>query len=579
MVGAKRLLSKSKVAPGGAVIPHVDEEPAATDVVSSPMPPPSCAEFFSFLQCQLRMEASHLLGKEFALADPRARAMWDDYKAFVTPNMGANERWVPYHTAFGCHEFFLIDSVHHRQAAGWDEKRRFMSMFVFRAHCKRDLFTEVQLPFLLEDSFWQNPEDFFKPGGKIEKAMLQYRRTTRRPLLTLCFRMIPERVLKDDDENLVRSITTRTQKLLVVAEKLWPIVKDPKTTSAQKFAKISSTVQSGDGLGETWAKMLLVCIDLAYPDLQLLESQCEVGVGALGPLRVLVPITARCGRIDDKAALRELIRIMNSSDEPESAAFWKFLPQVEKAGIAKFTHLHLLVRQLKTKPHKMSAVTAQVQLCEYRQFRNHVARSKFGLAGDESMALPENQRSRQSPEDIFHFDESRGSLRFEIPVPEGEEDSVNESEEFEVCVKMAGSRKVAERIGLMCLQKLKTGATKEETEMFSKELYAQCRMGLEDAPEDSDAWRYCKVNWWNRTPVVSFHYPKEGGGHIAFQTTAKVLEGNMMEAERIARLCWAMYASGAEKETVFKHRNELYKESLASIAACRETGQKRRKIN
>jgi len=545
------------------------EDVSATPTPDTTMPRVSCAEFFSFLQCQLRMEAQHLLGKDFEFCDPRAVAMWDDYKAFVAPNLGANERWVPYHTAFGVHEFFLIDSVHHRKAPGWDEKKRFVSMFVFRAHCKRDLFTEVELPFLLDDSFWVNPVDSFKPGGVVERAILQYRRKTRRPLLTLCFRMIPRRVLEDDDENLVRSITTRTQQLLVVAEKLWPVVKDQESNSSQKFTRMSAIVQSADGLGETWAKMLMVCIDLAYPDLQLLETQCEVGIGALGPLFQLVPNDARLGGLDDKARLRELVSRMNSSEEPESLAFWSFLPQVERAGADKFEHLHLLVRQLQTQPGKLSAVTAQVQLCEYRQFRNHIARRKFGLPGDESVALPEKVSSRLSPEDIFHFNESRGSLCFELPMLKGQGESSNEAEQFEVSVKMAGSRKVAERIGLMCIQKWKDGATREETEMFRNGLYGQCRIGLDDAADDSEAWRYCKVNWWHPAPVVGFHYPREGGGHIPFQTTAKVLKGNMMEAERIARLCWTMFASGADKDAVVMHRNGLYKESLASLG-CRE---------
>jgi len=48
-----------------------------------------------------------------------------------------------------------------------------------------------------------------------------------------------------------------------------------------------------------------------------------------------------------------------------------------------------MLAQTMTKPHKMSAVTLQVQLCEYRQFRNGLARSKYGLTEDLSMKLPE----------------------------------------------------------------------------------------------------------------------------------------------------------------------------------------------
>ncbi|CAE8596926.1 unnamed protein product [Polarella glacialis] len=211
---------------------------------SGPMPPVCLEELFQFLQCQLRMEAREVLKEEVQVEDKAANEMWDAYKTFVTPNLGANERWVPYHTAFGVHEFFLIESVHHANVKLWDEKRRFLAIFVFRAHCKRDFFNEAQLPHLLQEKFWKNPVEAFKNDGPLEKSMLDYRRKTGKPLLTLCFRMIPERTLKDNDANLVRSILVRTQRLLKVAEDIWPVLKDSRKNATQKFTQISSIVQT-----------------------------------------------------------------------------------------------------------------------------------------------------------------------------------------------------------------------------------------------------------------------------------------------------------------------------------------------
>merc|ERR1719482_1860533 len=114
-------------------------------------------------------------------------------------------------------------------------------------------------------SFWQDPAKAFQPGGPMEKAILQDRKKTKRPLLTSCFRIIPPRVLKNDDENLVRSITNRTIKLIEVAEQGFPIVKDKKMKPLEKMSKLSTLVQGASGCGETWAKMLTVCVDLAYP--------------------------------------------------------------------------------------------------------------------------------------------------------------------------------------------------------------------------------------------------------------------------------------------------------------------------
>ncbi|CAE8637516.1 unnamed protein product [Polarella glacialis] len=324
---------------------------------SGPMPPVCLEELFQFLQCQLRMEAREVLKEEVQVEDKAANEMWDAYKTFVTPNLGANERWVPYHTAFGVHEFFLIESVHHANVKLWDEKRRFLAIFVFRAHCKRDFFNEAQLPHLLQEKFWKNPVEAFKNDGPLEKSMLDYRRKTGKPLLTLCFRMIPERTLKDNDANLVRSILVRTQRLLKVAEDIWPVLKDSRKNATQKFTQISSIVQSAPWLGETWAKMLTVCMDIAYPQFGLLASQCDVGVGAQAPLRCLLP---NGGDKNPVTALKDLGKMLNSSSGKSSQAFWKLLPKVEESVRRKFKNLPLLHKQMTTKNKNMSAVTLQV---------------------------------------------------------------------------------------------------------------------------------------------------------------------------------------------------------------------------
>merc|ERR1719171_9370 len=112
-------------------------------------------------------------------------------------------------------------------------------------HCKRDLFQQVQRPLMKSKGFWQNPDKAFEPGGSMEKAILQYRKKTGQPLLTSCFRIIPPRVLKDDTQNLVRSITERTRVLLRVAEEAWPVIKDGKKSAAAKMAELSGLVQEG----------------------------------------------------------------------------------------------------------------------------------------------------------------------------------------------------------------------------------------------------------------------------------------------------------------------------------------------
>merc|ERR1719379_2732130 len=114
-------------------------------------------------------------------------------EAFIAPNLGAAEKWVPFHTAFGVHEIFLLQNIH--SGSCWNEKQKFLAMFVFRSHCKRDLFLKAQAPLMENEDFWKDPEEAFKPGGIMEQAILRYRAETKKPLLTSAFRSVPKRVL------------------------------------------------------------------------------------------------------------------------------------------------------------------------------------------------------------------------------------------------------------------------------------------------------------------------------------------------------------------------------------------------
>ena len=288
--------------------------------------------------------------------------MWPDYAAFAKPNLGHNEKWVPFHTCLGVHERFLVEEVHQRVEDSWNDWRRFCCIFIFRAHCNRDLFLHVQIPELISEAFWRDPEEAFVDEGTMEKLLLDYRRAGCKSLLTSAFRMIPPRVLKDDDANLVRSIVSRTRRLLGVAAQIWPFV---RSCAEDKFDKISKLLKDIEGIGDTWTKMIMVCLDIAYPDIGLLRSQCDVGKGAVEPLRILLNLTKMP---DKKLALGQLLQIVNSVNTNSSVFFWEYQKQVETIAQDRFRASPLILRQLRAAERELTAVTLEVQLCEYMQF-------------------------------------------------------------------------------------------------------------------------------------------------------------------------------------------------------------------
>lgn len=529
----------------------LDEE---ADPNASVMPPATLDEFFQFLQCQLRKESQVHLKKAPKLVDPGTLAMADEYEAFVKPNLGGNERWVPFHTVLGKHEKFLVEAVHHSKH-GWDEKQRFQAIFIFRAHCKCDLFTTAQLPMMLKPEFWKDLKATFAVDGPMEKALLDYRHTTRKPLLTICFRMIPDRLLEDDDANLVRNIILRTQKLLELSESIWPILKHDVKTAAQKFEGISTIIQNEVGLGETWAKMLTVCLDLAYPSLGLLASQCDVGVGAITPLRRLLP---GGGPADHQEALEALRKEFNTATSASAKHFWDILAEVEASERKHFEKFALIVEQTSIKRGELPAVTLQVQLCEYRQYRHALARNKYELDGDASMKEMEKEKKLR-PEQMLKRDTEENVVLFDVaPKQDGLEKTV-----FKVSVDAAaGKWRVAERIAVMCYTKITNGGDEASTATWRDELCQNCLPGVEDVPDDHPSWEVCRVNLSHPSPLVSFHYTTKGGSKVAFQTTVKA-SGGAMEAERLARLCWAKFEAGAEKDQVLEYRAKLYAQRAA----------------
>jgi hypothetical protein len=230
----------------------------------------------------LRIELKQHTGKDIRLSEA-AMAMMPDMEKWTAPSLrGTQEKWVPFHGHLAKHELFATECIHSNK--DWSEYQRFIALFVYRAHCKGELFNNVQKP-LMGAAFWKDPRGAFMPNGVMEKAILAYRIQTKSALITTSHRAIPPRVLACDNRNLVRSIVDRSVSLLGLAETAWT---DLQRQPGQCIGKISKAVQDTPGFGPTWAKMLTGSIDNAYPAMRLLEEQCDVGIGAVQPLRSLL---------------------------------------------------------------------------------------------------------------------------------------------------------------------------------------------------------------------------------------------------------------------------------------------------
>ena len=239
------------------------------------MPRATLSKLFGFLQCQLLNEFEVCLNRTDAKRKKIKPVMWDDYEAFVIPNI-SREKWVSYHTDLGSHEAFLMTYVHSKLITAWTEKQRFLAIFVFRAHCRKEVFELVQFAQMQSAGFLEPPLTAFRYDSPMENTMLTYRRAAKAPLLSSAFRAIPPRELPDDDANLIRSIVRRTCALLSVAESIFITLKDDKPDVSVKYKRMSDKINGTPKLGPTSTKILLVSVDLAYPKVGLCASKHEL---------------------------------------------------------------------------------------------------------------------------------------------------------------------------------------------------------------------------------------------------------------------------------------------------------------
>merc|ERR1712151_22077 len=87
--------------------------------------------------------------------------------------------------------------------------------------------------------------------------------------------------------------------------------------------------------------------------------------------------------------------------------------------------------------------------------------------------------------------------------------------------------------------------------------------GKEDVPANSQACKTCKVTLNHSNPLVSWTAETKKGDKFPFQTTVKAA-GGILEAERIARLCFQRIAAGDSKDKVLEYRNRLYGQNSKS---------------
>lgn len=137
--------------------------------------------------------------------------------------------------------------------------------------------------------------------------------------------------------------------------------------------------------------------------------------------------------------------------------------------------------------------------------------------------------------------------RIEKPIP------------FEVSIKAAKSQRVAERVAVLCFLKLQENQDfkVKDLECFRDDILSGYTGG-EDVPNDHESWDLCRSQITDLNPTCAFNFEDATGKKLHFQTTRAAAGNSILQAERIARLCYLQLESGMPKLEVIEYRNKLY---------------------
>merc|ERR1719291_1487156 len=152
----------------------------------------------------------------------------------------------------------------------------------------------------------------------------------------------------------------------------------------------------------------------------------------------------------------------------------------------------------------------------------------------------------------------------------------------------SGSLMLAERVASLCAARFKEGAVQEEVEAFREELLGQCsRMGRDasDAPYESEAWPICQASYSGGDMVVNFRFTTQrvrrqrgkgrrgpAGYEVHFRTSARAAGDSVIQAERVARLCYEKFKAGVSREDARAYRAHLYRQIEAGAKGKRGSG-------
>mmetsp|Transcript_53973 Transcript_53973/g.123008 ORF Transcript_53973/g.123008 Transcript_53973/m.123008 type:complete len:423 (+) Transcript_53973:67-1335(+) len=354
-----------------------------------------------FLLAQLRWQHGTRVGTfeefdaEAARHDPELGAA--DFAA-MSPLMeeffsrhAKGDKWVPFHAALGEHELYIFTRIWSLRYL--EESERYALACGFSGSRFPALFDEAVMdpcfPAAAEAcppegrELLDRPAHAFRRGGPVHGRFLAYRARGGK-LHTSAFspRPVPRGAV---GEEYTFYIMERTRTFLEMGQALHPkFAKLCAERGVLAWETVDSELQKAKWVGPTLSKMFLVSTHLCLPRLQLLDQGVEVGIGAQEAFKLLLPGIQPAKDFSMLPDRRDILLALHAkvsaapflaAHEPRLAPMARWCATEARAAFAP-----------KGVPPEcfgqgLSLLAFQVNLCEWRKFRNNVDKKRTAARG------------------------------------------------------------------------------------------------------------------------------------------------------------------------------------------------------
>lgn len=401
--------------------------------VKTPWPPPGCnlipesqevSNMLQFFLCQIRAEYAEIVAapsenpeercgpsrrsayeefdhelQRFSESHGELSVEWRDLascepfmKEFLLGKCARGEKWMPWHSALGTHERYILEVVNQLPLLA-SEREKYALAYAFSGSRQIELFETLIRPMFengasvddrkLGRLIIEDPDTAFARDGAMHRRYAEYRKRGKR-LHTTAYSCHPPRGSSGDE--FVFYVVDRTRRFIHIGHDAFECLKpslrdsrqlqsDPvarKRSGAELRANLERKLMSFREIGPTMTKMFLVSTHLSYPWMGLLDSHCTVGDGADAAFDFLYPKIGPRLRPEHRVDL--LIRTFDHL-HAECVSDVQLLP--------RFNHMLRWVTSRARKsftscvpPYsmesKMTYYDLQVNLCEWRKFRSAV---------------------------------------------------------------------------------------------------------------------------------------------------------------------------------------------------------------